>query len=79
MPIMKEKSPILLTMKAFFAAFAAAFFSNQNPISKYEQSPTPSHPTNMTRMLSASTRSSIEAAKRLRYAKNLGYRSSPCI
>ena len=42
------KSPMRLTMNAFLPASAFAFSENQNPINKYEQSPTPSHPTNRT-------------------------------
>ncbi len=45
----KPKSPIRLTMNAFFPASEADFFSNQKPIRRYEQSPTPSQPTNMRR------------------------------
>ena len=44
----KPKSPMRLTMKAFFPASAFALSLNQNPISRYEQSPTPSQPTNMS-------------------------------
>jgi hypothetical protein len=42
------KSPIRFTTNAFFPASALAFSLNQNPISRYEQSPTPSQPTNMS-------------------------------
>ena len=45
MPIRNAASPTRVTMKAFFAASAADFRSNQCPINKYEQSPTPSQPT----------------------------------
>ena len=48
-PIRNAASPIRVTMNAFFAAAAAAGRSNQNPISRYEQRPTPSHPTYRTR------------------------------
>ena len=44
----KPKSPMRLTMKAFFPASAFAFSLNQNPISRYDASPTPSHPTKST-------------------------------
>ena len=37
---------------------AVSLFSNQNPISRYEQSPTPSHPTNIIGRLAPRTRSS---------------------
>ena len=43
-PIRNAESPMRVTTNAFFAANAAAGRSNQNPISRYEQSPTPSHP-----------------------------------
>ena len=38
-----------LTMNAFFPADAAESFVNQNPISRYDASPTPSHPINIIR------------------------------
>src|SRR5215472_1368148 len=37
-------SPTLLATNAFFAATAAAGLNCQNPISRYEARPTPSHP-----------------------------------
>ncbi len=43
-PISINVSPILVVMKAFFAASALAGTSDQKPINRYEQSPTPSHP-----------------------------------
>ena len=43
-PISIAVSPIRVVTNAFFAAFAFSVFSNQNPISRYEQSPTPSQP-----------------------------------
>ena len=66
---MNPKSPIRLTMNAFFPASEADFFSYQKPMSRYEQSPTPSHPTNSTRKFAPSTRTSMNAAKRFRYEK----------
>ena len=47
--IRKPKSPTRFVMKAFLPAFAAEFFRNQNPISRYDARPTPSHPTNISR------------------------------
>ena len=44
-PMSIAVSPIRVVMNAFFAADAFSVFSNQNPISRYEQSPTPSQPT----------------------------------
>ena len=40
----RPASPTRLAMKAFFAAVAAAGLNCQNPISRYEARPTPSHP-----------------------------------
>ena len=60
MAIMKPKSPIRVVMNAFLPAIAAPWRSNQNEMSKYEQSPTPSHPRKVTRKLEPSTRISIE-------------------
>src|SRR5437867_10088311 len=68
-PRMKPKSPIRLTMNAFFPASDADFFWYQNPTSKYEQRPTPSQPTNITRKFEPSTSTSMNAANRLRYEK----------
>ncbi len=53
--VINPKSPILLTIKAFLAASPVNFFSDQKPIRRYEQSPTPSHPRKTTRKLSAIT------------------------
>src|SRR4051794_37192254 len=58
------KSPIRLTMNAFLPASAALDLRYQNPISRYEQSPTPSHPTNRTTKFPASTSSSMNAQNR---------------
>jgi hypothetical protein len=44
----KPASPIRLTMKAFLPASAFSLSENQYPIRRYEQSPTPSHPTNIS-------------------------------
>src|SRR4030042_267440 len=41
MPSKKPKSPTLLTTKAFLPALAGASRSNQKPMRRYEQSPTP--------------------------------------
>ena len=65
-PRMKPKSPMRLTMNAFFPASAADGRSYQNPIKRYEQRPTPSQPTNMSRKLFASTSTSIANVNRLR-------------
>ncbi len=47
-PMRKPASPMRFTMKAFLPASAALCRSNQNPIRRYEQRPTPSHPTKST-------------------------------
>src|SRR5690606_10266516 len=46
--IRNPKSPIRFITKAFLAALAYDEFLNQKPINRYEQSPTPSQPMNMT-------------------------------
>ncbi len=69
MPSMKPKSPMRLTRNAFLPASAAVCLRNQNPISRYEQSPTPSQPMNITGKLAPSTSTSMKAANRLRYEK----------
>ena len=43
-PISIAVSPIRVVTNAFFAALAFSVFSNQKPISRYEQRPTPSQP-----------------------------------
>src|SRR5688572_15360729 len=72
-PRMNATSPMRLTMNAFLPASAADRFLYQKPMSRYEQSPTPSQPTNSTMKLSPSTRSSMNAANRFRYAKYRAY------
>ena len=75
----KPQSPMRLTMKAFFPAADAAGLTNQKLISRYEDNPTSSHPTNITTKLEARTRVSIEAMNRFMYPKNRPNRSSPCM
>ncbi len=62
----KAKSPTRLTTNALVAA--AEFLSSvyQNPMSRYEHTPTPSHPRKSTGKLSPSTRLSMAKMKRLR-------------
>ena len=82
-PRRKPTSPILLTTNAFNPAADVVLFSKslsyQNPISRYEQRPTPSQPKNINTKLSAIMRFIIAKMKRLRYAKNLQKALSPCI
>ncbi len=59
-PIRNAASPTRVTMNAFFAAAAAAGRSNQCPISRYEQRPTPSQPMYSSRKFWASTRTSMK-------------------
>ena len=68
-PRMNPKSPMRLTTKAFLPASAADFFVNQKPMSRYEQRPTPSQPTNITGKFAPSTSTSMNAANRFRYEK----------
>ena len=56
-------------MNAFFPASEADFFWYQKPMRRYEQRPTPSQPTNITRKFAPSTSRSMKAAKRFRYEK----------
>ena len=65
-PSRNPKSPIRFTMKAFLPASAADGFVYQKPMSRYEHSPTPSHPTNRSRRLSASTSVSIANMNRFK-------------
>ncbi len=73
---MNPKSPMRLTTNAFLPASAADCFLNQKPISRYEQSPTPSQPTNMTGKVDPSTSTSMNAAKRFKYEKQRAYSPS---
>ena len=59
MPSEKLKSPTRLTTNALIAAALADGLWYQNPISRYEASPTPSHPKNIWMRLSAVTSISI--------------------
>src|SRR6266850_7781518 len=68
-PRMNPKSPMRLTMNAFLPASDADFFWYQKPINKYEQRPTPSQPTNITRKFEPRTSSSMNDANRFKYEK----------
>ena len=63
------KSPMRFTMNALLPASALIFSLNQNPIRRYEQSPTPSQPTNITGKLAPRTSVSMKNTNRFRYAK----------
>jgi hypothetical protein len=58
-----------VVIKAFFAASDAAFFSNQNPISKYDPNPTSSQQKYRKSKLSARTKASIAPANKAWTAK----------
>jgi hypothetical protein len=72
-PRMKPKSPMRLTMNAFLPASEADCFLNQKPMSRYEQRPTPSQPTNITGKFAPSTSTSMNEANRFRYEKYRAY------
>ena len=55
MPSIKPRSPTRLTTKAFIAAALALGLRNQNPMRRYEASPTPSQPKNIWTRLFAVT------------------------
>ena len=69
MPSRNPTSPMRFTTNALRPAAAFAASVNQNPMSRYEQSPTPSQPTKRIGRLAPVTSSSIENVKRFRYAK----------
>src|SRR5262249_55416760 len=73
MPSTNPKSPMRLTMKAFLPASEADVFWNQKPMSRYEQRPTPSQPTNITRKFEPRTSTSMNEANRFRYEKYRAY------
>jgi hypothetical protein len=66
----KPISPIRVVMNAFLAAAAALGFSYQNPINKYEETPTNSQQTNKSKRLLEITRPSMAAANSERKQKN---------
>ena len=74
MPSRNPQSPTRLVMNAFLPASDALFFSYQYPISRYEQRPTPSQPTNITRKFAPRTSVSMKKQNRFRYEK---YRATP--
>jgi hypothetical protein len=62
-PSMNPKSASRLQTNALFAAAAALSFVNQNPISRYELSPTPSQKKNIMIRFVATTMPVIENMK----------------
>src|SRR5271169_6306937 len=63
MPSAKPKSPTRLTTKALIAAAFADGRSYQNPINRYEHTPTPSQPKKSCTRFDAVTSMSIEKVK----------------
>ena len=72
-PKIKPRSPTLFTKKAFTAADVALFLLYQNPISKYEATPTPSQPKNNCKRLFDETSINIANVKNDKYAINLAF------
>ena len=68
-PRMSPASPMRFTTNAFRPAAEALSLRYQNPISRYEQSPTPSQPMKRSGRLPPSTSSSMKNVKRFRYEK----------
>ena len=77
MPSTMPTSPIAFMTNAFLAAATAVGRCHQKPISRYEERPTRPQPASRKTKFPASTSSSIENTKRLRYAKNRFSSSSP--
>jgi hypothetical protein len=67
---MKKQSEIRLNIIAFRAALFAKIRELQKLISKYEQSPTPSHPKSSTKKLSLVTVIIINIIKKQIYKLN---------
>jgi hypothetical protein len=65
-PIVRKQSPTLLVRKADIELWFAAILVNQKLTNKYEQIPTPSHPTNINRKLLAVTSIIIMKVNKLR-------------
>jgi len=65
-PRVKKQSPTLFVRKADMELWLAAILVNQKLTSKYEHTPTPSHPTNINKKLLAETSIIIISVKRLR-------------
>jgi len=65
-PIVKKQSPTLFVKKADKELWFAAILVNQKLTSKYEQTPTPSQPTNIKRKLLAVTSITIINVNKLK-------------
>jgi hypothetical protein len=55
-PIVKRQSPTLLVKNADMELWLAAILVNQKLTKRYEHTPTPSHPTNISKKLFAVTK-----------------------
>lgn len=66
MPKVKKQSPTLLVKKADIELWLAAILVNQKLTNKYEQTPTPSQPTNINKKLLAVTSMIIIKVNKLR-------------
>jgi len=71
-PNNKKKSPTLLQITALIADLLACILVNQKLINKYEQKPTPSHPTTITTKLLAVTKINIKKVNNDKYEKKRG-------
>ncbi len=72
-------SPIAFITNAFFAAATASGRLCQNPIRRYDASPTSPQPTSRSRKFPACTSRSIEKTKSDMYAKYRRSSSSPAM
>jgi hypothetical protein len=65
-PIVKKQSPTLFVKKADKELWFAAILVNQKLTNKYEQTPTPSQPTNISKKLSPVTKIIIIKVNKLK-------------
>ena len=67
-----KKSPTLFTSIAFIADLFACARVNQKLIKRYDETPTPSHPTNICKKLFDVTKTSMKKVNKDKYDINLG-------
>jgi hypothetical protein len=65
-PIVKKQSPTLLVKNAAMELWFAAILVNQKLTKRYEHTPTPSQPTNISKKLFAVTRMIIIKVNKLK-------------
>jgi hypothetical protein len=65
-PIVKKQSPILFVKKADMELWLAAILVNQKLTKRYEHTPTPSQPTNISKKLLAVTSTTIINVNKLK-------------